>query len=158
MALSARDTKRLLALVEHAQLLYLLTRYPKRRVLDDPSDVDRLEKGLARMRAAAQDLSGSLRRDHAAIAWDELAQEPDSPDLAWRRAKRIAPTVLRELMPLLEGQPEAAFFLRPEAPDRAKRSAIKKPAATRGAPAKAKTKGASGASAGRRSQNGAPAR
>ena len=116
MAVSARDTKALLTLLEKAQLVYLLTRYPKKQVLDDPKDALRLETGLAEMRAAASDLSASLKERHAMIAWDELADKPDSPDLAWRRAKRVAPTVLRELMPLLEGEPEAAFFLRPEAP------------------------------------------
>ncbi|HUQ42352.1 MAG TPA: hypothetical protein VM052_07610 [Candidatus Limnocylindrales bacterium] len=130
MAISARDKKSVLAMVEQAQLLYLLTRYPKKQVMDDAGDVDRLEKGLAQMRSTAAELSAALRRDHAAIAWDELAQEPDTKDLAWRRAKRLAPTVLRELIPLLEGQPEAAFFLRPEAPKRAA-SATRTPAATR---------------------------
>jgi hypothetical protein len=47
------------------------------------------------------------------LPWDELADKPDTPELTWRRAKRIAPTAIRELMPLLEGEPEAAFFLRP---------------------------------------------
>ena len=68
------------------------------------------------MRNAAKALPSSLKQGHAMIPWDELAEKPDTPDLAWRRAKRIAPTALRELIPLLEGEPEAAFFLRPEAP------------------------------------------
>jgi hypothetical protein len=114
MAVSARDIKALLPLVEKAQLVYLLTRYPKKRVLDDPVDVGRLEQGLAEMRAAARDLSPRIREDHAVVRWDELAQKPDTPDLAWRVAKRVAPTIIRELVPLLEGVPEAAFFLRPE--------------------------------------------
>ena len=114
MALSTRDKKPLLTLVEQSQLVYLLTRYPKKQVLDDPGDTKRLEDGLKGMRAAAKELSAPLRDAHGAIVWDELAQTPDTPDLAWRRAKRLAPTVLRELMPLLEGEPEAAFFLRPE--------------------------------------------
>jgi hypothetical protein len=114
MALSARDTKALLALVEKAQLVYLLTRYPKAQVLGDPADVERLERGLAEMRGAAKDLSAKLREGHAAISWDELQRKPDTPDLAWRRAKRIAPTVVREMVPLLAGVPEAAFFLQPE--------------------------------------------
>lgn len=116
MAVSARDKKALLTLVEHAQLVYLLTRYPKRQVLDDAGDVERLDKGLGAMRAAAKDLSASLRDDRGGVPWEELSKKPDSSELAWRKAKRIAPTVLRELMPLLEGSPEAAFFLRPEAP------------------------------------------
>ena len=123
MALSARDKKAALTLVEKAQLVYLLTRYPKKQVLDDAGDVAKLETGLAEMRGAAKELSAKIKEDHALVRWDELAKEPDSPDLAWRVAKRLTPTVIRELMPLLEGEPEAAFFLRPEAP--AKRAAAK---------------------------------
>src|SRR6266542_3045972 len=107
MAVSARDKKTLLTLLEQAQLVYLLTRLPKKQVLDDEKDVARLEEGLAAMRAAAGDLSPALRRQHAGVQWDELAEKPDSPDLLWRRAKRVGPQVLRELRPLLEGEPEA---------------------------------------------------
>jgi hypothetical protein len=116
MPVSSRDKKTLLQLIEQAQLVYLLTRYPKKRVLDDAEDVKKLEGGLDGMRTAAQALPASLREKHGMIPWDELADKPNTPDLLWRRAKRIAPTSLRELMPLLEGEPEAAFFLRPEAP------------------------------------------
>ena len=115
MALSARDKKSLLALIEKAQLVYLLTRLPKKQVLDDLKDVTRLEDGLAAMRAAARELSASLREKHTAVQWDELAAKPDSPDLSWRRAKRVGPQVLRVLRPLLEGEPEAAFMLDPSA-------------------------------------------
>ena len=142
--LSTRDKKALLALIEKAQLVYLLTRYPKKQVLDDAGDVAKLENGLADMRAAAKDLSAKIRDDHALVRWDELAKTPDSPELAWRVAKRVTPTVIRELMPLLEGEPEAAFFLRPEAPakrSRAKTSSKKSDATRR-----------------RRSQNGEPSR
>jgi hypothetical protein len=114
MPLSARDKTALLALIEKAQLVYLLSRYPKKQVLDDPLDVERLETGLADMRAAAKELSAKIRDEHALVQWHELAKKPDTPDLAWRVAKRVAPTVIRELVPLLEGVPEAAFFLRPE--------------------------------------------
>ncbi len=104
----------LLTLIEQAQLVYLLSRYPKKQVLEDRVDSAKLEDALDGMRAAAKGLSGALKDGHAMIPWEELAKRPDSPDLAWRCAKRIAPTVIRELVPLLEGQPEAAFFLRPE--------------------------------------------
>jgi hypothetical protein len=114
MALSARDKKALLALVEQAQLVYLLTRYPKKQVLDDAGDVKKLEGGLAGMRAAAKDISSATKERASAVAWDELDKTADTPDLAWRKAKRLAPTVLRELVPMLEGEPEAVFFLRPE--------------------------------------------
>jgi hypothetical protein len=115
MPVSSRDKKTLLQLVEQAQLVYLLTRYPKKSVLDDAEDAKKLQGGLDGMRAAAKALPASMKEQHGMIPWDELAEKPDTPDLAWRRAKRVAPTALRELMPLLEGEPEAAFFLTPEA-------------------------------------------
>jgi hypothetical protein len=115
MAVPARDKKALLTLLEQAQLVYLLTRLPKKQVLDDPKDVARLEEGLAAMRAAARELSAALREKNTAVQWDELAAKPDSPDLLWRRAKRVGPQVLRVLRPLLDGEPEAAFMLDPSA-------------------------------------------
>jgi hypothetical protein len=115
MAVSARDKKTLLTLLEQAQLVYLLTRLPKKQVLDDPKDVARLEESLTAMRAAAGELSASLRDTHTGVQWDELAATPDSPDLLWRRAKRLGPQVLRQLRPLLAGEPEAAFMLDPTA-------------------------------------------
>ena len=115
MAISARDKKALLTLLEQAQLVYLLTRLPKKQVLDDPKDVARLEEALAAMRASASDLGATLREKHTGVQWDELAAKPDSPDLLWRRAKRVGPQVLRELRPLLEDEPEAAFMLDPAA-------------------------------------------
>lgn len=126
MAVSARDKKALLTLLEQAQLVYLLTRLPKKQVLDDPNDVSRLEDGLGGMRAAARDLSASLRDTHTAVQWDELAAKPDTPELLWRRAKRVGPQVLRVLRPLLEGEPETAFMLDPAAESKIARD--KKPA------------------------------
>jgi len=130
VAVAARDKKALLALLEKAQLVYLLTLYPKKQVLGDEKDAERLEQGLADMRSAADDLSGSLRDAHAGVVWDELAKKPDTADLAWRRAKRVAPSVLRELVPLLAGEPEAAFLLQPEK-KAAKKSARPKKTARR---------------------------
>lgn len=127
MAVSARDKKTLLTLLEQAQLVYLLTGLPKKQVLDDPKDVARLEEGLAGMRTAAGDLSPSLRDTHTAVQWDELGQRPDSPDLLWRRAKRLGPQVLRVMLPLLEGEPETAFMLDPTAETKTTGHAEKKP-------------------------------
>jgi hypothetical protein len=127
MAISARDKKALLTLLEQAQLVYLLTRLPKKQVLDDPKDVARLDDGLAGMRAAAKDLSAALREGHTGVQWDELAEKPDTPDLLWRRAKRVGPQVLRQLRPLLEGEPEAAFMLDPSAEMPKKSATAKKP-------------------------------
>lgn len=129
-AVSSRDRKALMALLEQAQLVYLLTRYPKKQVLDDGKDVARLEDALAGMRNAARDLSTGLRQTHTAVQWDELAERPDSPDLLWRRAKRMGPQVLRTLRPLVAGEPEAAFMLDPSA-EPPKKSARAKPVAAR---------------------------
>ena len=115
MAVSARDKKTLLTLLEQAQVVYLLTRLPRKRVLADPGEVARLEQSLGAMRAAAPGLSASLRATRTGVQWDELAAKPDTPELLWRRAKRVGPQVLRELRPLLEGEPEAAFLLDPGA-------------------------------------------
>jgi hypothetical protein len=126
VAVSARDKKTLLTLLEQAQLVYLLTRLPKKQVLDDPKDVARLDEGLAGMREAARDLSASLRDTHTAVQWDELAAKPDSPDLLWRRAKRVGPQVLRVMRPLLAGEPETAFMLDPTAESKTKNAAEKR--------------------------------
>jgi len=115
VALSARDRKPVLALLEHAQLVYLLTRYPKKQVLDDSGDVTRLEQGVDAMRDEAKRVSASLREATPDVPWDLLMKRTDGPELAWRAAKRTAPRVLAYLVPLVEGAPEAAFFLRPEA-------------------------------------------
>ena len=62
-------------------------------------------------------------------------------------SSRFATTVLRELMPLLEGEPEAAFFLRPEKAEPKRKSATTKESGGIRAGAKAK---------GRASPNGEP--
>jgi hypothetical protein len=129
--LPARDKKTLLTLIEQAQLVYLLSRYPKKQVLDDAADATRLEDGLEGMRLAAKALPERMKADHALVPWDELAKKPDSIDLAWRRAKRVAPTVIREMAPLLEGEPEAAFFLKPETPKERKAAKAKPRTTTR---------------------------
>ncbi len=141
MPVSARDKKPLLTLLEQAQLVYLLTRLPKKQVLDDPKDVGRLEDALAAMRAAANDLSTSLRETHTGVQWDELAEKPDSPDLLWRRAKRVGPQVLRQLRPLLAGEPEAAFMLDPTAEVTTRPKAVKtaKPKAVKTATLRSRT-------------------
>jgi hypothetical protein len=131
MALAARDKKTLLTLIEKAQLVYLLSRYPKKQVLDDSADAARLEDGLEGMRLAARELPERIKADHALIPWDELAKKPDSVELAWRRAKRVAPTMIRELAPLLAGEPEAAFFLKPETPKERKAAKAKPKTTTR---------------------------
>jgi hypothetical protein len=113
VALSSRDRTALLALLEHAQLVYLLTRYPKKQVLDDAADVKRLVDGLAAMRETAKRISGSLKERETGVPWDLVSAQTDDPDAAWAAAKKTSPKVLAALTPLVEGEPKAAFFLRP---------------------------------------------
>src|SRR5437899_9348911 len=134
MPLAPRDKKTLLTLIEKAQLVYLLSRYPRKQVLDDAADATKLEDGLEGMRLAAKELPARMKTEHALIPWDELAKKPDTIELAWRRAKRLAPTVIREMAPLLAGEPEAGFFLRPETPK--ERKAAKATGKAKGAKAK----------------------
>ena len=140
MALSARDTKTVLALLEHAQLVYLLTRYPKKQVLDDEGDVTKLEQGLDAMRDAAKHLSTAVRERTPDVPWDVVMTKTEGPDLSWRVAKRVTPRVLAYLVPLVEGEPEAAFFLRPEKPTAKRttgRKATRRPARASRRPARA---------------------
>ena len=126
MARPPGEKKALLTLLEQAQLVYLLTRFPKKQVLSNPADTERLETGMTKMRAAAKDLSPSLRAKQTGVQWDELLAASDSPDLSWRRAKRVGPQVLREMRPLLDGEPELAFILDPAAAAPARKQPVKK--------------------------------
>ena len=126
MARQPAEKKTLLTLLEQAQLVYLLTRFPKKQVLGNSADAERLESGMTKMRAAAKDLSPSLRAKQTGVQWDELLAASDSLDLSWRRAKRVGPQVLREMRPLLDGEPELAFILDPAAAAPAKKQPAKK--------------------------------
>ena len=110
-------TRSLLTLLEQAQLVYLLTRLPKKQVLDDPKDLARLDDALAGMRAAAGDLSAALRDSHTGVQWDELPK-PDGPDLLWRRAKRVGPQVLRRAAAAARGRARGRIHARSRSRDR----------------------------------------
>ena len=126
MARHPGEKKALLTLLEQAQLVYLVTRFPKKQVLGNPADVERLETGMTNMRAAAKELSASLRAKQTGVQWDELLATSDTPDLSWRRAKRVGPQVLREMRPLLDGEPELAFILDPTAAAPTKKQPVTK--------------------------------
>lgn len=143
MALSSRDKTAILALLEHAQLVYLLTRYPKKQVLDDEGDVTKLEQGLDAMRDAAKRVSAATRERTPDVPWDTVMKKTEGADVAWRVAKRVTPRVLAYLVPLVEGEPAAAFFLRPEKekPKKATgRKATRRPARASRRPAPAGTR------------------
>ena len=134
--LSARDRAATLAVLENAQWVYALGRYPKKQVLDDDIDVKMLRDRIGAMRKAAQELSPAQRKK-IDVPWARLEDDPDeTPDMLWTVAKKVTPKVLAELRPLVSDTPEAAFLITPEP----KKTAAKKTPKRRG-PTKPKTRG-----------------
>jgi hypothetical protein len=112
--LTARDRAATLAILENAQWVYALSRYPKKEVLDDEIDVKMLRDRIAAMRKAAHDLSPAQRKK-VDVPWTRLEDDPDeTPDMLWTVAKKVTPKVLAELRPLVSDTPEAAFLISPE--------------------------------------------
>jgi hypothetical protein len=131
---SARDRGAILALLEPAQLVYGLTLLPKKSVLDDPRDVELLRRRLEAMRAAAENVSRTVR-ESTTVPWLLLLDDRDSPDALWATAKKVTPKILSELSPLVRDAPEAAFFSVPPGKDqtgtKSPRSKVRQAAARR---------------------------
>jgi hypothetical protein len=126
--LTARDRAATLAVLENAQWVYALGRYPKKQVLDDEIDVKMLRDRIGAMRKAAQDLSPALRKK-IDLPWGRLEDDPDeTPDMLWTVAKKVTPKVLAELRPLVSDTPEAAFLITPETKKTAAKKKTKKKA------------------------------
>jgi hypothetical protein len=126
--LTARDRAAVLAVLENAQWVYALSRYPKKQVLDDQVDVKMLRDRISAMREAAQDLSAAQRKN-VDVPWARLEEDPDETlDMLWIVAKKITPTLIAEMRPLVSDTPEAAFLISPE---KKKAPTKKKPATAR---------------------------
>jgi hypothetical protein len=130
-AVTARDRAAILALLENAQWVYALGRYPRKQILDDPSDMKMLAGRIGAMRKAAGELSAAQKKK-ADVPWARLEDDPDeTPEMLWTVTKKVVPKLIAELRPLVSDTPEAAFLISPEA---------KKPAAKKKPGAKGKTK------------------
>jgi len=126
--LSARDRAAALAILENAQWVYALGRYPRKQVLDDPADVRMLRERVAAMRKAAGDLSAAQKK-RIDIPWARLGEDPDeTPEMLWTVTKKVTPRLIAELRPLVSDTPEAAFLISPEKKTPAKK---KNPATSR---------------------------
>jgi hypothetical protein len=113
-SLSARDRAATLAILENAQWVYALSRYPKKQVLDDQVDVKMLRDRVSAMRKAARELSPAQRKS-VDVPWARLEDDPDeTPDMLWTVAKKITPRLIAEMRPLVSDTPEAAFLISPE--------------------------------------------
>jgi len=124
--LTARDRAATLAVLENAQWVYALGRYPKKQVLDDEIDVRMLRDRIGAMRKAAQEISPAQRKK-IDVPWARLEDDPDeTPDMLWTVAKKVTPKVLAELRPLVSDTPEAAFLITPEPKKTAVRKKAKK--------------------------------
>ena len=112
--LTSRDRAATLAILENAQWVYALSRYPKKQVLDDEIDVKMLRDRISAMRKAATELSVAQKKK-VDVPWGRLEEDPDeTPDMLWTVAKKVTPKVLSELRPLVSDTPEAAFLISPE--------------------------------------------
>ena len=124
--LTSRDRAATLAILENAQWVYALGRYPKKQVLGDEMDMKMLRDRIGAMRKAAQELSPAQRKK-VDVPWARLEEDPDeTPEMLWTVVKKVTPKVLSELRPLVSDTPEAAFLISPEA----KKPAAKKKATT----------------------------
>ena len=112
--MTARDRAATLAILENAQWVYALGRYPKKQVLDDPTDVKMLAGRIGAMRKAAGELSAAQKKK-VDVPWARLEEDPDeTPEMLWTLAKKVVPTLIAEMRPLVSDTPEAAFLISPE--------------------------------------------
>ena len=129
-ALTARDRGAVLAILENAQWVFALGRYPRKQVLDDPVDVKMLRDRVGAMRKAAGQLSAAQKKK-IDVPWDKVeAEAEETPDALWAMAKKITPRLIAEMRPLVSDTPEAAFLISPEKKKPAKKTK-KKSAAPR---------------------------
>lgn len=126
--LTARDRAATLAVLENAQWVYALGRYPKKQVLDDEVDVKMLRDRIGAMRKAAQEISPGQRKK-IDVPWARLEEDPDeTPEMLWTVVKKVIPKVLAEMRPFVSDTPEAAFLI---TPDKKKPAAKRKPTTAR---------------------------
>jgi len=115
VALTGRDRAAVLGILENAQWVYALGQYPKKQVLDDPSDVKMLRDRVAATRKAAHELSEAQKKK-LDVPWARLEEDPDeTPDMLWTLVKKVIPKLIGELRPLVSDTPEAAFLISPDA-------------------------------------------
>jgi len=113
-ALTSRDRAAVLAILENAQWVYSLGRYPKKQVIDDPVDLRMLRERVAAMRKAAGDVSAAQKKK-IDVPWARLEEDPDeTPEMLWTVAKKVTPKLIAEMRPLVSDTPEAAFLIAPE--------------------------------------------
>jgi hypothetical protein len=112
--LTARDRAAALAMLENAQWVYALGRYPRKQVLEDPVDLRMLRERVGAMRKAAGELSAAQKKK-LDIPWARLEDDPDeTPEMLWAVAKKVIPKLIAEMRPLVSDTPEAAFLITPE--------------------------------------------
>ncbi len=126
-ALTARDRAATLAMLENAQWVFSLGRYPKKQVLGDPVDVRMLRERIEAMRKAAAELSPAQKKN-IDIPWARLEDDPDeTPEMLWTVAKKVTPKLIAEMRPLVSDTPEAAFLITPEKKAPPKKKVAAKP-------------------------------
>ena len=118
-------------MLENAQWVFSLGRYPKKQVLDDPVDVRMLRERIAAMRKAAAEVSAAQKKK-IDIPWARLEEDPDeTPEMLWTVTKKVTPKLIAEMRPLVSDTPEAAFLISPEKKAPTTKKVKKKSAAAR---------------------------
>jgi hypothetical protein len=101
-------------MLENAQWVYALGRYPRKQVLDDPVDLRMLRERIEAMRKAAGELSAA-QKGKLDVPWARLEEDPDeTPEMLWDVAKKVIPKLIAQMRPLVSDTPEAAFLITPE--------------------------------------------
>jgi hypothetical protein len=114
-------------MLENAQWVYALGRYPKKQVLEDAVDLRMLRERIGAMRQAALALS-PVQKKKIDIPWARLEVDPDeTPEMLWTVAKKVTPKLIAEMRPLVSDTPESAFLIQPE-PKKAAAKKTKTPA------------------------------
>jgi hypothetical protein len=66
------------------------------------------------MRKAAGELSAAQKKK-IDVPWARLEEDPDeTPEMLWTVGKKVVPTVIAQMRPLVSDTPEAAFLIAPE--------------------------------------------
>src|SRR2546425_9296423 len=100
-------------MLENAQWVYALGRYPRKQVLSDPVDVRMLRERVEAMRKAAGEL-GAAQKKKIDIPWTKLEDDPaEMPEMLRMGAKKGIPKLIAEMRPPLSDTPEAAFMVSP---------------------------------------------
>lgn len=125
---TARDRALLVEILQSAQLAQAYAGYGRAAFLGSPDDQRKIAERLAAMADATRKLSRALRERTPDVPWEQLlasVDERDTPDpgATWTTVKKVVPSVVRALTPLVSRSEKTVFLWARER--QAKRQATK---------------------------------